>query len=35
MELPDTFPDDIDYNWYVIEAERILDDIGHKQLSLF
>lgn len=35
MELPDVFPDDIDYNRYVIEAERILDDIGYKQLSLF
>lgn len=35
MELPDTFPDDVDYNRYIIEAERILDDIGYKQLSLF
>lgn len=35
MELPDLFPDDIDYNRYVIEAERILGDIGYRQLSLF
>jgi DNA polymerase elongation subunit (family B) len=35
MELPDTFPEDVNYKRYVIEAERILDDIGWKQLCLF
>lgn len=35
MELPDQLPTDIDYNRYVLEAEKILDDIGYKQLSLF
>lgn len=28
MTLPDTLPDDIDYGWYVAEAESILTDIG-------
>lgn len=28
MELPKTFPSDVDYNWYISEAERILTDIG-------
>lgn len=28
MELPDELPDDIDYRWYVAEAESILTDIG-------
>jgi hypothetical protein len=29
MVLPDTFPDDIDYEWYVNEAESILKLIGY------
>lgn len=29
MELPDVFPDNIDYDWYIDEAERILSDIGY------
>lgn len=28
MELPDTFPTDVDYEWYIREAESILVDIG-------
>lgn len=28
MELPETFPVDIDYGWYVAEARSILCDIG-------
>jgi hypothetical protein len=28
MVLPDTLPDDIDYDWYITEAVRILTDIG-------
>lgn len=28
MDLPDEFPDDIDYEWYIREAYARLDDIG-------
>lgn len=35
MELPDLFPEDIDYERYVLEAEKILKDIGWQQLTLF
>ena len=28
MELPDTLPDDIDYDWYIREARSLLADIG-------
>jgi hypothetical protein len=28
MDLPDRFPDDIDYDWYIREAHGILKDIG-------
>lgn len=28
LTLPDALPDDIDYEWYIKEAERILDDLG-------
>jgi len=28
MELPDAFPDDINYEWYCREAESILADVG-------
>lgn len=31
MVLPDIFPTDIDYDWYIREAERILVDIGAKE----
>ena len=28
MDLPDEFPDDIDYDWYIDEAYAILQDLG-------
>lgn len=28
MELPDEFPLDVDYDWYIAEATQILNDIG-------
>lgn len=28
LKLPDTFPSDIDYQWYIRKAEEILDEIG-------
>ena len=31
MELPDEFPDDIDYDRYIAEAEQILVDIGYSE----
>jgi len=30
MDLPDEFPQDVDFNWYITEAKRILKDIGWK-----
>lgn len=30
MELPDVFPTDINYDWYIQEAERILKDIAYQ-----
>ena len=33
MELPDELPDDLDYEWYVNEAYRILSDIGCKKVA--
>lgn len=33
MTLPDEFPDDIDYAWYVSKAEAMLKDIGFYQLT--
>lgn len=33
MTLPDEFPDDIDYAWYVGKAEAMLKDIGFYQLT--
>lgn len=30
MDLPETLPEDVDFNWYVTEAKRILKDIGWK-----
>jgi hypothetical protein len=29
MTLPDEFPSDIDYEWYLANCERILEDIGY------
>ena len=29
MELPDAIPHDIDYEWYISEAQSILKDVGH------
>ena len=28
MVLPDGFPNDVDFDWYIAEAERILKDVG-------
>ena len=28
MELTDTVPDDLDYEWYIREAESLLVDVG-------
>ena len=28
MELPDKFPSDVDFDWYIAEAQTILKDIG-------
>ena len=28
MDLPDEFPSDVDFEWYITEANRILKDIG-------
>lgn len=33
MTLPDEFPDDIDYAWYLSKAENILKDIGYYVLT--
>lgn len=30
MELPENFPDDVDYNWYIAEAQSVLADIGYE-----
>ena len=30
MDLPDTFPTDIDYTLYITEAEKLLCEVGHK-----
>lgn len=39
MDLPTTFPDDINYDWYINKTKEILEDIGHtpkpKQLQFF
>lgn len=29
MQLPTEFPCDVDYNWYILEAEKILREIGY------
>jgi hypothetical protein len=33
MTLPDQFPDDIDYDWYMAKSEAILRDVGYKPLT--
>lgn len=33
MELPDEFPDDVDYDWYVREATAMLQDLGVRVLD--
>lgn len=33
MTLPDEFPDDIDYVWYINKAQNILKDIGYYTLT--
>jgi hypothetical protein len=39
LEMPDSFPDDIDYSWYVKRAKEMLEDIGYlakmKQIEFF
>ncbi len=35
MELPDEFPDDVNYNWYLMEARSVLGNIGYAQPRLF
>ena len=35
MELPSEFPTDINYTWYINECNKMLQEIGFKQLSLF
>jgi hypothetical protein len=33
MNLPEQFPDDIDYAWYTSKAEAMLKDIGFYALT--
>ena len=39
LDLPDTFPDDIDYQWYINKTTEMLYDIAYlskpKQMTLF
>lgn len=35
MELPDEFPKNINYDWYVLEARAVLNSIGYLQQTLF
>jgi hypothetical protein len=39
MDMPDSFPEDIDYDWYINKTKEILFDIGYltrpKQISFF
>ncbi len=35
MELPDEFPADVNYDWYVAEAKSVLGNIGYAQQTLF
>ena len=34
MDLPEQFPDDVDFQWYIDECYRILEDIGHTPKAL-
>ena len=34
MQLPETLPSDVDYDWYINEANSLLADIGVRQASL-
>lgn len=29
MDIPDTFPDDIDYRYYIFEAQKLLKEVGY------
>jgi hypothetical protein len=31
MVLPDEFPNDVDYDWYIRKCEQILKDVGYTQ----
>lgn len=33
MEIPETFPEDVDHDWYIREATSILNDIGGSDVS--
>lgn len=33
MDLPDEFPSDMDFNWYIREAFSILRDVGHPRFQ--
>lgn len=33
MQLPDEFPRDVNYNWYVLEAQGVLQDFGLDQVQ--
>lgn len=33
MTLPEDFPGDIDYGWYISKAESLLEDIGYRSLT--
>lgn len=39
LDLPDTFPEDVDYSWYINKTKTILEEIGYtpkpKQISFF
>lgn len=35
MELPDEFPNDVNYDWYIREAMALLNNVGHSQRTLF
>jgi hypothetical protein len=35
MELPDEFPKDVNYGWYIAEARDVLVNLGYAQGDLF
>jgi hypothetical protein len=35
MNLPDVFPTDVNYNWYIREAQSLLGNVGSAQMRLF